>query len=304
MIDTFPQFSRFNLNDAHLYSKYLRNFAPYGDFSLVNLEIWLNIVDDLEVSDLNGNLILRFTNVFSDNRSRSYSFIGLIDVDKSLSDLSRYLRQNNENTTLYSTPEETRALITKFKCQDDRDSYDYVYSTEEQVRLLGTKFGKYRRRVNGFITSNLDSIVINEFDLSKPDNFNHVVNSLHTWKRTYELGGNDVERWESRAISKSFKYCNELKLRCIAIIIDSKIEAFTLFSINEDHSIADIHHTKCSYEHRNIFDFTLFATASKLRTERIQSMNLEQDLGIEGLREHKLGLRPANFLKKFTVFLA
>lgn len=303
MISKFPNFTKFNLEQKEIYQNYIKNFAPYGDFSFVNLCIWLDIRGDLELSDLSGNLVLRFTNVFSVDKEKSYSFIGLVDVDHCLELLGTYIRENDQNPILYSVPEETIKLVNKHKYEEDRDSFDYILDTDEQVRLLGTKFGKYRRRVNSFISNNIDGIIIKELNLDNKDDFNNLVNSLHSWKRTYELGGNDVEGWEAIALTKSFKNCSTLGLRCIAVYIDNKIEAFSLFSINEDQSTADIHHTKCSYEHRNVFDFTLFAVASKLRSERIKYMNLEQDLGIDGLREHKLGLRPAYFLKKYSINL-
>lgn len=304
MIEKFPNFTPFSLSQKEKVYDYLKNFAPYGDFSLTNLVIWLNLEDDLEISDLDNNLILRFTNVFANPKKRTYCFIGLVNVDDALTELSEYLKDHGEDLTLYSVPEETITLINKYAYYEDRDSFDYVLNTEEQVKLLGTRFGKYRRKVNSFINTNIDSIVIKEIDLNIPEQFHQLVNSLHTWKRTYELGGNDNEGLEAHALTRSFKYHEVLRLKSVAITINNKIESFTLFSIDEVNSIADIHHTKCSYEQRNVFDFTLYATASKLRSEGIKYMNLEQDLGIEGLREHKLGLRPSHYLRKYTVDLS
>jgi hypothetical protein len=43
--------------------------------------------------------------------------------------------------------------------------------------------------------------------------------------------------------------------------------------------------------------------ASKVRIRGAMCFNYEQDLGIEGIRAHKMMLKPNRFLKKYTVSL-
>ena len=301
-IKKFPEFVSFNLDLKDEYCRFIGEYLPYCDFTFTNLETWLNQKDDLHFSNLNGNLVLRFSNVF-DNDKITYSLIGTNDLDNTLDILSEHLNGDGAEKKLYSIPEETANLITKYPVEEDRDSFDYIFSTNEQVRLLGTKFGKYRRKINHFIQDNGEEITIRELDLSNSEELQWLINSLHGWERTYEMGGNDESRIESKALDKILKNHSKFNLRCIAVIIQNKIESFTLFTVNESKKLANLHHTKCSYEQRNIFDFTIYAAASKLKTEDIDFINFEQDLGIMGLREHKTGLRPVKFLKKYTVHL-
>ncbi len=302
MIEIFPEFTSFSFNIQNEYENFIKDFAPYGDFSFVNLVIWLNLENDLEISKLNKCLVLRFTNIFDKGRPKVYSIIGQENVDDAIDDLKLYFAQHNiDQKALYSVIQETADNLKKYKAVEDRDSFDYIYDIDDQIRLLGTKFGKIRRKVNNFIHTNGDFTIIKEIDLDNETDFNNLINAMHTWVRMYDLGGNDTEHVEARALSRSLKYHNKLGFRCIVVCVNGEIEAFTLFFINHSNLLANISHTKCSYEYKHLFDFTLYATASKLRTEGLKYFNLEQDLGIAGMREHKLSLRPAKMLKKYSV---
>lgn len=302
-IAKFPNFTKFSLNIETSYNKFLKNLEPYADYSFANLAIWLNCNADLELSSLNKNIVLRFSNILEDNQPKTYTIIGTNKIDKSIELLHSNLLKKEDVNVLYAVPEETAKKITKFHTDEDRDNFDYILSVDEQIHLFGTKFGKYRRKVNGFIKESGDETKIKELDLKNELDFYSLVNAMHTWDRIYDVGGNDVERIEAKAITNTLKYHERLGFRCIAILVNNQIEAFSLFRVNKLQSIVNINHTKCSYKYKHLFDFTVYATASKLKTEGIEYINFEQDLGIPGLREHKSGLRPIKFLKKYTVYL-
>ncbi len=302
MIDKFPAFTKFSFELEQEYKSFIQDFAPYGDFSYVNLVIWLDLEDDLELSWLGKNLLMRFTNIFDSNRPKVYTLIGKDGVDDAIDLLKSWFKSRDiKQEFLYSVVEETANALTRYDPAEDRDSFDYIYSVEEQVTLLGTKFGKNRRKVNHFLRNSGEETVIREIDLTDRKEFCKLVNAMHTWEKMYALAGNDSERIEARALTRSLRYHAMLQFRCVAVIINNQIEAITLFFVNDKYSLADISHTKCSYEYKHLFDFTLFATASKLNTEGIKYISLEQDLGIAGMREHKMGLRPVKFLKKHSV---
>jgi hypothetical protein len=55
---------------------------------------------------------------------------------------------------------------------------------------------------------------------------------------------------------------------------------------------------KVDYSVRNIFRYTVYQLAIKLRQDGIKEINIEQDLGIEGLRSFKKHLSPLRMLEK------
>lgn len=297
LIAKFPKFSRLDISFKDEYNAVAdKDDTLPCDLSWGGLFIWLNYNDDLEISSLNGNFILKYTNIFTEKLS--YSICGhenLIETLNTVFTAPELLVHEIENI---SQAMATLLADAPFILNEDRDSFDYILDADQQVKLTGTVLGKQRRKINKFIRSTGLDVAIREIDiLSKPVR-EQLVNTMHTWDSLYSFGGNDSSHIEGLAINRAFIYSESIPLGCIGIYINKKLEGFTLFQKREQYTL--IHHTKVSYNYPNLFDFAVYATISQLRTKGVTLINFEQDLGIEGLREHKLGLRPIRMHKKYT----
>lgn len=60
MISEFPQFKKLELADKKDIEKFTSKFPPYSDFNFVSMWSW-DIRGEMRVSQLNGNLVVRFT---------------------------------------------------------------------------------------------------------------------------------------------------------------------------------------------------------------------------------------------------
>ena len=77
----FPIFERLSPDVWASYrERYEKLSAPYCDFSLNNLLIWLDQRDDVALSVAGECVVLRFSSVFDNNRRR-YSLFGTGNVD-------------------------------------------------------------------------------------------------------------------------------------------------------------------------------------------------------------------------------
>lgn len=305
-IPYFPTFAP--INDVKLkdYSQLYSIDCQHADFTFNNLNNWLNIGDGVSLSNLNGNLVLIFDNIF-DSKVKSMSLAGTHQIDQSIQTIIDYQIENKLSIGLIMVPEETVNGIQdtdRYLLKEDRDNWDYILDTHKLSDMTGNKFRTFRRKVNGFINQykqlNVKSI---EIDLTEPHNIKRLTGAMHSWNTTYSVFGNDRQRNEGLAINNGLVNAMKLDVKCLGIEIDNKLESFVIFQVHKDKSIAIANHLKCNYSYGNIFDFTTHKLAKYLEKESIELINFEQDLGIEGLRAHKMTLRPLTFYKKFTVLV-
>ena len=64
------------------------------------------------------------------------------------------------------------------------------------------------------------------------------------------------------------------------------------------------HFEKADPKVEGLYQYLKHAVALNLSERGVKYMNIEQDLGVEGLRHAKMGSHPVHFLKKYTVSLA
>ncbi len=73
MIPNFPDFKPIELNDKDEIESFTKKFAPYSDFNFASMWSW-DVKEEMRVSQLNGNLVVRFTDYLTGEPF--YSFLG------------------------------------------------------------------------------------------------------------------------------------------------------------------------------------------------------------------------------------
>lgn len=297
-VPTYPEFRHFTVMDKHWYLMYYSQFEPYADFAFGNLLIWLNFNDDLKISELNNNIIFTFTNSLTDG-SLTTTVLGMFDIEATI----QTLFENSECKELSFVPSVTFESIDNkelFIIDEERDSFDYILETNRMAKMLGSESRKLRRIVRTSIKEYGDTIILRELEMNE-DNINFMINNLHTWDKAFTLTKNDVDLQEVKALNTSLEIFEEIDNRNFSIYIDGKLEGFIIYQVPPQNGFVILNHIKTSYNFRYIFDFMLFAFAARVTQSGIRYINFEQDLGIEGLRDHKLGLKPISYLKKYTI---
>ncbi|MFZ3072126.1 MAG: DUF2156 domain-containing protein, partial [Thermodesulfobacteriota bacterium] len=174
-----------------------------------------------------------------------------------------------------------------YKASEDRDNFDYLYLREDMTSLSGRKFHKKKNLVNAFM-SNYSCEGMPLTEERHPD----ALTVLNDWRMEREDPGDyDASR-------EALEKMEELSLCGSVYYVDHKPAAYTL---GEELGRADtfaVHFEKGSSDYKGLLQFVSQAFASLL-PEKYVYINREQDLGIEGLRQTKLSLRPSGFIKKY-----
>ena len=80
----FPNFKLLELTDCEAVLSITSKLPPYSDFNFVSIWSW-NLYDKIMISQLNGNLVVKFTDYITGESF--YSFIGNTEVEKTTKEL-------------------------------------------------------------------------------------------------------------------------------------------------------------------------------------------------------------------------
>lgn len=180
----------------------------------------------------------------------------------------------------------------KYDFIEDRDNEEYIYRTEDMIRLPGKKLRMKKNHLNGFLRQYADY----QYEAITKENLEDAKAGIHDWF----LRHGDIEE-EEQAIKRCFDHWDALGVKGAVIRIYGKVEAFTNGdSINE--KMAHIIFEKANPEIRGLYqainrDFLMHEFAET------EFVNREEDLGLPGLREAKIGYHPDHLTEKYDVVL-
>jgi hypothetical protein len=300
-IPKFPDFRPFTIDDIKWYYDFYisEGLDPYVDIHPENLLVWQNINNDLMISKLDNVIVLKYTNVLAENN------VNIIPLSKFLNDsavkhIIRYLKENKMPTNLQEIPAKICCELNKdiWQLEDDRNSYEYILDTNQQSLLEGSGFSRQRRRINFFEREHSSDCI----DVQYYKEFNDEIKKafLHHITTMPFNSNNDASQrnhLEPIAIRKNLEYAKIFHKKALIIKINEEVVSLSLISYLNKHTAA-INHLKVNYSVQYIFQYTIYRLAKILYQDGINEMNIEQDLGIEGLRIFKERLQPSRFLEK------
>lgn len=303
MFSTFPHFDPIRLDMREDYNKFYKQFDPYSDFSFGNLIIWLNQYGDLGLSELNGNVVIECHNLF-DQGKYMLTMIGQTEVDKTLEAMFSYLREKGEKPELPFLPEVVVKHMRnpdRYEISEDRSSANYILSAEKLSNLRGSECENLRKQVKRFEKQYAGRFEVVEIDLQSSEGVRTLVNGMHIWDTIYTH--NDLERQESHVINTALANAGALGFKNLSVLVDGHVQAMALYQNIPQPEYIVCNHMKVNFHYRYISTYLTYALAKRLYASGVPHMNFEQDLGIPGLREHKLRLKPVDFLKIYSVSL-
>ncbi len=201
------------------------------------------------------------------------------------------LKLFKEYSTLKFVSESQVQELIRLGCsvREDRDNFDYLYSRRDLSELAGKKFHKKRNLVNAFLN--------NYAYEGKPLTEEHKEDAFAILEKWREKRADPGDYHRAReALEKS----EELGLCGALYYADGYPAAYTLGEeIARGRSFV-IHFEKALTEFKGLYQFINKAFASIL-PEKYETINREQDIGDEGLRQAKMTYRPTGFVKKYLV---
>jgi hypothetical protein len=301
MLPNFPEFKKLELFDKTEIEAISSKFPPYSDFNFTSLWIW-NGREKTEVSMLNNNLVVKFTDYLSDNCH--YSFLG----DNNPSDTAEKLLNLSEKEGLSSTlkfvPEISIAKIDKsrFNLSEDKDNSDYILDNESLLHYKGRALHNHANFKKRFVEVHSNYLNIKILDFYKDEHREHATSLHNLWVQNKIFENKDAGTdLESIAIKRIFDLGkNSENFSLLAIFHTGEIIAFCIDElIGNDYAIRHI--MKADTKYKGVYSFLVSEAAKILLEQGIKYVNIEQDLGLKNLRQAKKSFNPATFLKKYTV---
>ena len=223
--------------------------------------------------------------------------VGRGDKIEALNFLMDYLREVSPDARICRVSDdfiEKHLDKNRYTIVEDRDNSDYVYLAQELAELPGNKFHKKKNHVNKFLKNY-------QFEYRRLDGelVERVLQMQEQWCELKDCLTNPNLLAEDRAVYEALTNHSSLGFTGGAILIDSKVEAFTLGErLNSDTAV--IHIEKANPEIPG-----LYAAINRFFCEdallEFTYVNREQDLGVEGLRKAKQSYQPHHMVKKFTL---
>jgi uncharacterized protein len=299
MIATFPKFSKLSLKHKSFIEKYVSAFPPYSDFNFLSLWTY-NIYDDVYVSLLNGNVVIRFRNYI--DHKQFYSFLGSRKPLHTIKVLLEKSQENDIEEKLQLVPElslpRRTSLSKHYAINEARGHNDYIYKISELAELPGKQFSRKRWRANRF-EKDYPHCKIVELDLSNIGTHKKILNLYYKWQEPSSQTENDVMH-EVIALRRMLRHAGKLKINGLGYFISGKLVALSTFEfLNKGYVMG--HFAKADISYPRIYDYMYYSTAKFLNRKGHRYLNLMQDLDKPGLRKAKTSWKQVKFLKKYTV---
>lgn len=291
----FPKFNRFELKDKALVQAYVKRFNPDScEYNFSNLFAWQEAYD-LCFTLYQGRLLIYdgisrciFMPLGNDLFPEELVVLALqlkgLGIEPSFGLVtSEYLKKYPD-------------LEAYFMVKEERDYAEYLYEVKSLCDLTGEKLHKKKN-------------LISQFKRSYPDYQVHEIKGELKTKcflfakallNSHEKVSKDLVD-ELSAIETSFRYFDELGLEGLALTVEGRLVAFSVFSrLNE--STYDIQFEKSDAGFKGAAQVINHETAQYLQ-DVCRYVNREQDLGIRGLRQAKLSYEPVKLITSHSLVL-
>jgi len=290
--DFYPEFKPLELDDLTLFDRVFKDNPPLiSEFTFSNLYAWRKIYA-FSFSVLNGLLIISSE---KENVKKFFTPVGKGDLKSAMEKIA------SDNKGIFiRVPEEVKKFFDNdrhFVIAPDRANADYLYNVPDLIRLPGKKYDGKRGLIRRFKAEHAyEYMRIDAANASLCLDFEEYWCSLKNCERVEGLSN------ERRAIREMIKNYSLFRLSGGAIKTEGAVHAICLAQgLNPDTLV--VHVLKADPAISGLYQTMLqeFLAREALRSRYV---NLEQDLGIAGLRQAKLSYHPCAMIDKYTLSLA
>ena len=299
MIPQFPLFKQLELTDRPEILAITEKFLPYSDYDFGSIWSW-DFTGQMQIATLNGNLVLRFIDYITSEAF--FTFIGNTEVTVTAETLLEYAKSHNIEKILKLIPAQVASGLDPllFTITHDSDNDDYIISTHNLAEYPGPKYSHKRRAVNQFLRLGCD-YSFKTIDLGDILVQSEIRDLFVLWQTFKNAETPANQEHEYTALNRCLAAYKELNLFSTGLYIDNELQAFWILGLLTG-QYAISHFEKANTEaFQGIFPFLKRETSRILIQKDILWINLEQDLGIPGLRQSKQSYIPDAMVQKFIV---
>lgn len=298
-IPEFPQFKPLEVQDKPLIDSIVNDFLPYSDFNFISLWSY-NVDGTIIISQLHNNLIVRFEDYI--DKKNFYSFIGRNNVEHTINVLLEYSKQQDLVPVLKLVPHDSINEILfsnhNFKIVADRDNFDYILSINDIINLDGLENDSKLRLVKKFWREH-PHIHIQKIDASDKFFQEQLIYLFFKWKDSKNKEDSEILH-ELYAFKRLLSHAKYFNLLTIGVYDKNELIGFKVNELLPNDYVIG-HFGKGNMNYRGITEIIFNESAKLTRDLGYKYINIEQDLGIQGLRVAKQLWRPITMLRKYTI---
>jgi uncharacterized protein len=288
-IAIYPEFRCLELNGLEAFVKAFKDNPPaISEFTFTNLYAWR------EAYKFSVSLLDNFFIVCSgaQDRRRFFAPIGRGDIKTAMEKIL-----NDTGEVFFRLPEEARALFandSRFVIELDRDNSDYLYNTTDLVSLTGRKYDGKRNLIKKFKSEHAyEYIRLDQTNARLCLDFEETWCSVKNCDRVEGLSN------ERRAIKDMVDNFSGFGLTGGAIKVKDAICAVSLAQELNPATMV-LHVLKADPNMTGLYQLMMQEFLVR-EAGRFQYTNMEQDLGLDGLRKSKLSYHPCAMIDKYTL---
>ncbi len=287
-LPSFPEFKLVGLEDREIMAAAIaRHPAPACEFHFANIYLW-RYFEHSKITIINDNVC-----ILCEPPSEPAYFlppIGETDIETTirtcLSFAPRLSRVTDSFALRYGGP---------YRCEPDRDNFDYVYRTEDLIQLKGKKYDGKRNRIRKFEKNH--AYVYERFCRSDQTG---CLQLLERWLEVKAGRDGFVGRVWRPVIEEALEREEDLGLLGGVFRIEGRIVAFSFgANLASDTAVIPIEIVDPGYD-----GLSQLVNREFIRREwsGCRFINREQDNGIPGLRRAKASYYPDHFVKKHNIW--
>lgn len=301
-MQNFPDFVELDNRVRAEYEGVISNFPAYSDLSFATAKIWWSHNGEARVARKGDGVVLELSTLEGD---KEYCYVGSTNVEHEVEETIAQLALLNSTSELKHVPEVVAVQLDQniFDVTEEIDYNEYILSTEELTKLEGANHSRTRRKVARFERETESrEVQVRGLNFNDADECKNIMTFCEQIIKDNPRN-NDIKGDEINALKISIFDANESGIEGLKVLVDGVLYGVVLYQRSHDDSSFIINHIKVkeSDDFHHMFDYITHVIARKAFEEGIPYLNFEMDLGIEGLRRHKMGLRPVSFLRKYTV---
>lgn len=292
-IPIFPNFKKIAPEDISLLNTFVLDFPPYSEFSPVTILSW-NYDNSSLYSFLDNNLILQTKDEFHENHI--ITFLGSKNQDQVLNSISKL------NIPICLVPAESLIGINtqNFHIIKNPNNYDYIYDLEELSLMQGKCYAKKRNIINRFKRT-YKTVYTSPLTIEDPNNHDKINEINDKWIK-YKSGIKFFDCRENKAINNLFKLTQFLNIISFGLYDNGEMIGYIIYEKHASDWVIG-HFMKSDPKYENANDYLVHETATALLTMNFKYLNLEQDLGFNGLKISKKAWNPKFYLEKSNITL-
>jgi uncharacterized protein len=296
----YPRFKKLTIEDKGVIEKFTSIHPPYSDYYYFSLFSY-NVDEQIEYSIFENNLVIKFQEY--DGKGFFYSFLGKNKIPQTINELFRLSVKKGYPSLLKLISEHTLShhgierLNTQFHIEEDLNNFDYILSVDKLSEMGGKKLHQKRKYLNQFLRKYKNRYKVITTDVYDKVIQKELMKLINLWKAKKDKG--DTNENEMIALKRTFNNAHHFNIKVDCVYIDGLLKGFSIYEIiNRDYAIGSFQ--KADFHIEGIYPFLYYFMANNLKKLNCKYINIEQDLGLEGLRRSKKDYDP-EYLKKYII---